>query len=153
MQTLLDTYPYSHLVSQISLKVIGCTVFVHAHSPNQSKFDARATKCILIGYSSNKKGYKCYCRITKKIFNSMDVTFFEDQPYYSNSMIQGEKNGQESQNWDCVSLMEPISISSTSPTHFSFLNLLHPYQILPHLKNTPESAEKSVSIDHNLAKL
>ena len=61
MQTLLETYPHSHLVSQIPLKVFGCTLFVHAHSPNQSKLGARATKCILIGYSSNKKGYKCYC--------------------------------------------------------------------------------------------
>ena len=78
MQTLLETFPHSHLVSQIPLKIIGCIVFVHAHSPNQSKLEARATKCILIGYTSNKKGYKCYYPIAKKIFNSMAVTFFED---------------------------------------------------------------------------
>ena len=79
-------------------------------------------------------------------FNSKYVTFFEDQPYYSNYVIQGEKNGQESQNWDCLSLIEPISKSSTSPTH---IFLPEPTTLLPNFssfKNTPESAEKSVLI-------
>ena len=128
-----------------------CTVFVHAHSPNQSKLDARATKRILIGCSSNKKGYKCYCPITKNIFNSMDVTFFEDQSYYSNFVIQGKKNGQELQNWDWVSLIEPISESSRSPTHIILpeptITLLNSF----YHKDTPETPEKSVFIEHNIA--
>ena len=66
-------------------------------------------------------------------------------------MIQGKKNGQELQNWDWVSLIEPISESSTSPTHIILpeptITLLNS---LSH-KDTPETPEKSVFIEHNIA--
>ena len=83
----------------------------------------------------------------------MDVTFFEDQPYNSNFVIQGEKNGQESQNWDCLSLIEPISRSSTSSTHIFLHEPSTPLPNSSSLKNTPESTKKSVSIEHNLVEL
>lgn len=44
----------------------------------------------LLGYSSNQKRYKCYSPVTKKFYNSIDVTFFQDQSYYHKSDIKGE---------------------------------------------------------------
>ena len=35
-----------------------------------------------MGYSSSKKGYKCWCPTERRLFVSMDVTFRESKPYY-----------------------------------------------------------------------
>ena len=123
LQIFLEAYPHSHLVSQIPFRVFGCVSFVHVHCSHRSKLDARATKCILLGYSSNKKGYKCYCPVSQKVFNSMDVTFFEEQSYYPKFAVQGENHNQELQNWDFVSLIDP---QPSSPN-----NTLAPKTTLP----------------------
>lgn len=114
IQMFQGLYPTSHLVSQIPFRLFGCTAFVHVHSQSRSKLDARALKCILLGYSANQKGYKCFSPATRKFYNSMDVTFFENIPFYSNSGIQGEKNKNEFQNWDWSSLVEPNFSSQSS---------------------------------------
>ena len=49
------------------LKVFGCVCFVHIQALNRDKLDARATKCVFMGYSSTQKGYKCFNPVTKKV--------------------------------------------------------------------------------------
>ncbi|KAL8118242.1 hypothetical protein AgCh_015962, partial [Apium graveolens] len=114
IQMFQGLYPNSHLMSQIPFKLFGCTAFVHVHSQFRSKLDARALKCILLGYSANQKGYKCFSPATRKFYNTMDVTFFENIPFYSNSGIQGESNKNEFQNWDWSSIIEPNLVSQSS---------------------------------------
>ncbi|RVW49546.1 Retrovirus-related Pol polyprotein from transposon TNT 1-94 [Vitis vinifera] len=81
-----------------------------------SKLDPRSLKCIFLGYSSNQKGYKCYSPVTRKFYNSMDVTFFETQPYYPKNDIQGENSTQEYQFWDLESFSEsPITTENHIP--------------------------------------
>jgi hypothetical protein len=58
------------------LRVFGCTYFVH-NNDKQDKLDYTSIKAIL-GYSSQKKCYKCYDSINKK--NSRDITFQENEP-------------------------------------------------------------------------
>lgn len=70
-------FPFSRLHSDLPLKVFGCTVFVRIPNNTRSKLDPRAEKCVFIGYASNKKGYKCYNPQTRKMYVSMDVSFFE----------------------------------------------------------------------------
>ncbi|RVX14379.1 Retrovirus-related Pol polyprotein from transposon RE2 [Vitis vinifera] len=84
-------------------KIFGCSVFVHINRQHRSKLDPRSLKCIFLGYSSNQKGYKCYSPVTRKFYNSMDVTFFETWPYYPKNDIQGENSTQEYQFWDLES--------------------------------------------------
>jgi hypothetical protein len=64
-------------------KKFGCICFVHNTSPGISKLDVRAHKCIFVGYSSGKMGYKCYDPVKKKMFESMDVTFRETVLFYT----------------------------------------------------------------------
>ena len=82
-------YPQDRLLTDISPRIFGCTIFIHVYSHNRSKLDPKSIKGIFIGYSPNKKGYKCYCPSTKRIYHTMDVTFFENQYFFPKTDIQG----------------------------------------------------------------
>ncbi|RVW23954.1 Retrovirus-related Pol polyprotein from transposon TNT 1-94 [Vitis vinifera] len=115
-QTLLKSFPTTRLISIVPPKIFGCSVFVHINQQHRSKLDLRSLKCIFLGYSSNQKGYKCYSPVTRKFYNSMDVTFFETQPYYPKNDIQEENSTQEYQFWDLESFSEsPITTENHIP--------------------------------------
>ncbi|RVW74766.1 Retrovirus-related Pol polyprotein from transposon TNT 1-94 [Vitis vinifera] len=115
-QTLLKSFPTTRLISTVPPKIFGCSVFVHINQQHRSKLDPRSLKCIFLGYSSNQKGYKCYSPVTRKFYNSIDVTFFETQPYYPKNDIQGENSTQEYQFWDLESFSEsPITTENHIP--------------------------------------
>ena len=65
------------------LRVFGCTCFVHVQTLHRDKLDARAAKCVFMGYSSSQKGYKCFHPITNKMLVARDVRFEETVPYFS----------------------------------------------------------------------
>ena len=114
-QVLLKTYPHTKFISSdVPIRVFGCSAFVHNHYTDRSKLDPKSIKCVFLGYSSNQKGYRCYSPITKRVYNSMDVTFFEHEPYYPKSDIQGE-NVRESQFWDELLIKESSEIQHASP--------------------------------------
>ncbi|RVW94063.1 Retrovirus-related Pol polyprotein from transposon TNT 1-94 [Vitis vinifera] len=123
-QILLATYPSARIISSIPVKVFGCTAFVHIHKSQRGKLDPTATKCIFLGYSPNQKGYKCYSPTTKKFYTSMDVTFFENQPFYPKTAIQGENwSTDEFQFWETeISTTSPLS-SSLPPQTDSTLSV------------------------------
>ena len=87
------------ITSNLPLKVFGCIVFVHIPTHLRSKFDPRAEKCVFLRYAPNKRGYKCFNPITKKIHISMDVVFVEKQLYFSHTHLQGEKEKSEDEFW------------------------------------------------------
>ena len=68
--------------------------YVHDHNSTNSKLDPHALKCVFLGYSPSKKGYKCYHPPSKKYLVSLDVTFAENQPYYQHT-LQGENLDDE----------------------------------------------------------
>lgn len=58
---------YPHIsTNTLSVKIFGCTTFVHVHSQHRSKLDPTAIKRIFLGYFSRQKGYRCYCPLNKK---------------------------------------------------------------------------------------
>ena len=71
------------------LKIFGCQCFVHLHSNQRDKLDPRAIKCLFLGYSHTKKGYKCYDATRQKLYVSRDVRFVETSPYFA-APNQGE---------------------------------------------------------------
>ena len=90
-QTLAFTSPIDRLHAafpSISLRtgllprIFGCTAYVHDSSTSQTKLDARALRCVFVGYSSLQKGYKCYHPSSRRFFVSANVTFAEYEPFF-----------------------------------------------------------------------
>ena len=61
-------------------KVFGSVCFVHDYRNSVGKLDPRALKCVFMGYSPSKKGYRCWCPSEHRFFVRMDVTFRENEP-------------------------------------------------------------------------
>ncbi|CAH9119111.1 unnamed protein product [Cuscuta epithymum] len=61
------------------LRVFGCLCFAYNLRSSKDKFMSRSRKCVFVGYSFGKKGWKVYDLETHEYFTSRDVKFFEDQ--------------------------------------------------------------------------
>ena len=118
-------YPYTKIFSTIPLKIFGCTTFVHIHKEHRTMLDPHALKCVFVWYSLTQKGHKWYDPICRKIFVSMDVTFFENQPYFTKNTLQGESVVEKDQFWE-ASLPLPTFDDNVSPSlsHSSGLGLI-----------------------------
>ncbi|KAL3375566.1 hypothetical protein AABB24_006833 [Solanum stoloniferum] len=67
------------------MRTIGCLCYA-TKLIKGDKFGTRATKSVMLGYSSTQKGYKLYDWETKSIFVSQDVQFLEHIfPFQSNN--------------------------------------------------------------------
>ncbi|MCO5599410.1 hypothetical protein L7F22_053513 [Adiantum nelumboides] len=64
-------------------KVFGCIAYMHVPDEFRTKLDPKAEKCVLIGYSVEQKGYKCYNPITRQVRVSKDVLFDEMATWYA----------------------------------------------------------------------
>lgn len=115
LSILLQAYPHTHLISNLPLKTFGCTSYVHILGPNRSKFDSRALRCVFLGYSSTKKGYKCYNPSTRRMYVSLDVTFNEEQSFYSTISLQGGTVSEVS-SWDTWDTCLPKAIPEIDQT-------------------------------------
>ena len=69
-------FPTSRISADLPIKIFGCTVFVHNHDKNHGKFDLKARKCVFLSYAPAQKGYKCFDPTSRKLFVTMDVSFF-----------------------------------------------------------------------------
>ena len=67
----------------LHMKVFGCISYVHVPDELRIKLDPKAEKCIFIGYSLEKKGYRCYNPTTHDVRVSRNVVFDELQSWYS----------------------------------------------------------------------
>ena len=61
------------------LRVFGCDVYTHIPKDERGKFDAKARKCIFLGYGKETKGYRLYNPVQQKILHSRDVRFNEEE--------------------------------------------------------------------------
>ena len=64
------------------LRIFGSIVYVHVPKEKRRKLDAKAEKCILVSYSDEQKGYKCYNPRTKEVRVSRYVVFDELASWY-----------------------------------------------------------------------
>ena len=90
--------PYAVLFPSKSLfpiepRVFGSTCFVRDVRPQVTKLDPKSLKCIFLGYSRHKKGYRCFSPTLHCYIVSTDITFFYSTPFFSSSSMsegQGE---------------------------------------------------------------
>jgi hypothetical protein len=72
--------------------VFGSIAYVHIPKEKRRKLDAKAEKCIFVGYSDEQKGYKCYNPQTKRACMSRDVVFDESASWYLPSIPPPDSN-------------------------------------------------------------
>ena len=87
------------------LRVFGCTAYVQVPSQKRKKLDSKAYKCILVGYSSDRKAYRLWNPTWKQVIISRDVVFDETKLW---------KHWKESQ--DVEKAMEVINIHLEVPS-------------------------------------
>ena len=49
------------------VRIFGSIAYVHIPDDTRQKLDPKSEKCILVGYSQEQKGYKCYNPVTRKL--------------------------------------------------------------------------------------
>ena len=64
------------------LRVFYNIEYMHVPKEKRRNLDDKAEKCILVGYSDEQKGYKCYNPRTKVVPVSRDVVFEESASWY-----------------------------------------------------------------------
>ena len=69
----------NHSVSH--LKFFGCVTYAHVLDEMIKKLDKKGHKCIFVGYFENKKAYKLYDPIVRKVIISHDVQFLENESW------------------------------------------------------------------------
>jgi hypothetical protein len=102
-------------------KIFGCVCFVHDYRNSIGKLDPRALKCVFMGYSPSKKGYRCWCPSEHRFFVSMDVTFHEHESFYESINDTGiallpPEVEQEGESGTGGSLSSPILVSTPGGT-------------------------------------
>ncbi|UYV81944.1 hypothetical protein LAZ67_21000209 [Cordylochernes scorpioides] len=61
------------------LKAFGCLAYSHIPTERRKKLDNRANRCILVGYSSQTKGYRLWCPETQHVIQTKHVKFEESK--------------------------------------------------------------------------
>ena len=110
--------PYHQLFSNKSLflidsKVFGCTCFVRDVRPQVSKLDMKFLKCIFVGYSHVKKGYRCYCPTLRRYFVSPNVIFFETTSFSFSFPITSQGDGDDLL---VYTISSPVPLARLAPT-------------------------------------
>jgi hypothetical protein len=140
------------------LRVFGCIAYVHVSNEKKSKLDPKAKKCILIGYSLKKKGYRCFDPSTRKLQVNKDVMFDDMVSRHSPLTIVEDgkvRNGGVSSNVEqesqLISGPQEFSISESNSIPWKgrlrSSNIVHDnFQTLsknPHVDDESSDSEKS----------
>lgn len=59
-------------------RTFGCKAFMLEKRSGRSKFKAKSTECIMVGYSSESKAYRVYEPKSRQIYKSRDLKFLEE---------------------------------------------------------------------------
>ncbi|KAJ0858060.1 putative RNA-directed DNA polymerase [Helianthus annuus] len=153
---LLGKSPYELMFgfkpSFTHFRVFGCLCFSTILN-DSDKLSYNAEKCILIGYSNVKKGYKLWSLDNKKEFYSRDVKFYETVfPYKSSSLINQDVCLTEKLNHlNFFDSVEVLTTKPVIPNDEEGSNQTHEVtgedqQPIPSTSATPNSADQQHSV-------
>ena len=60
-----------------SIRMFGCSAYVHVHKAKRHKLDYKARKCIMLSYGTTQKEYQLYDLERMKVIHNRDVVFNE----------------------------------------------------------------------------
>ena len=89
------------------LRTFGCASYAHVAKDERQKLDSKATKCVLLGYGSETKGYRLYDLKRLKVFYSRDVLFCESERGFEKERSVQERRYVEI---DCSRDEEPVPV-------------------------------------------
>ncbi|UYV62960.1 hypothetical protein LAZ67_2002627 [Cordylochernes scorpioides] len=69
----------SRKVSVRHFKIFGALAYAHIPKQKRKKFDRRAKRCILVGYSTQSKGYRLWDNDSKQVFITKHARFDENK--------------------------------------------------------------------------
>ncbi|KAH7857486.1 hypothetical protein Vadar_013288 [Vaccinium darrowii] len=74
-------------------RVFGCVCYVFVPDHLRSKFDKKAIRCIFVGYSGERKGWKCCNPTTGRCYTSRNVVFDEASSWWSPQKVELPNSG------------------------------------------------------------
>jgi transposase InsO family protein len=83
---------YNRKPSLTHLRVFGCKAYALIDDSKRGKFDAKSELCMMIGYAHQYKAYRLYNTVTKKVINSRNVQFNENEFMNDNVAYGGDTN-------------------------------------------------------------
>ncbi|PRQ42655.1 putative RNA-directed DNA polymerase [Rosa chinensis] len=111
-QQKLGTLISAPTLPNLEPRVFGCVAYVHIPKHLRHKLDPCAKRCLFVGYAEFKKGYRCYDPQTKTLHVSLDVSFHENEAYFTGKAhepsLQGEKRYIEENSQDIFSEIEEV---------------------------------------------
>lgn len=95
-KVLNSLFPFEKLFGKATnysmFRSFGCLSFASTLKARRTKFDPRVTACIFLGYPVRVKGYKMLDLITRRVFISRDVTFYEAFFLFQTSEYKHQQN-------------------------------------------------------------
>ena len=80
----VDIFPFT-------LRIFGYVAFVQDLTPNLDKLPSRSIRCVFLGYSRIQLGYRCYIPTSRKYILSADVTFHENQCFFTSDPSSSDR--------------------------------------------------------------
>ena len=74
------------------LRTFGCVAYAHVAKDERKKLDAKARKCVFLGYGTETRGYRLYDPKRAKVFFSRDVVFNEKKHGIEKEPNRDEEN-------------------------------------------------------------
>ncbi|UYV78302.1 K02A2.6-like, partial [Cordylochernes scorpioides] len=124
------------------LKAFGCLAYSHIPRERRRKLDNRACRCILVGYSTQTRGYRLWCPGSQKVIETKHVRFDESKiglewtkrdeetepERYNHVWLEPETNYDNDLENELPSNLDSVGVEDTLPQPSTSKNIVrNPY--------------------------